>query len=77
MIDSESQKALEAVRKFLRPTIRGKVRALSRKLFPLKPCRLGIEPGDMVNVNGRELEVRRTRGRFVEFTDGSEMVIGA
>jgi len=37
--------------------------------------RLGFEPGNIVSVNGREFEVRRVRGRFVEFTDGSKMRI--
>ena len=67
---------MHAYRRFVRPTIRGKVRAaalrLSRELFPPKPKPM-FRPGDIVTMNGRELVVRKCRGRnLVEFTDGSE-----
>ena len=69
---------LAAYRRFVRPTLRGKIRAaasrLSRKLFPPKPIPR-FRPGDIVSMNGRELTVRKCRGRFVEFTDGSEAVV--
>lgn len=34
-----------------------------------------FDPGEVVVVNGREYTVKKRRGRFIEFTDGSEMQI--
>jgi len=80
MMDRDAQEGLEALRHFLRPTIRGKARAaalrLRRKLFPPKPIPL-FRAGDIVSMNGHELTVRKCRGRVVEFTDGTEMVVTA
>jgi hypothetical protein len=78
IMNNEERAGLEALRKFLRPTLRGKIRGVAyrtmRRLFPPKETPRFVA-GDILELNGQEKVVAKCRGRFVEFTDGSEMVV--
>lgn len=77
-MNKHEQAGLDALRDFLRPTLRGKVRSLAhrmqRRLFPPKETPRFIA-GDILEFKGQQKIVAKCRGRFVEFTDGSEMVV--
>lgn len=74
----EERSGLDALRKFLKPTFRGKIRGLifrlRRMLFPPKPIQL-FRSGDLIWISGQEKIVAKCRGPFVEFTDGTEMTV--
>jgi hypothetical protein len=78
MTPDDYQEFKDSLRAFLQPTIRGKIRALSRRLvlrlFPVKETPR-FRVGDILSFNEQEKTVAKCRGRFVEFTDGSEMVV--
>jgi len=42
----------------------------------MKPVmRFAMDPGDKVMIDGKEYIIKHWRGRFCEFTDGTEMCI--
>jgi hypothetical protein len=78
MMDSEAQDGLEALRKFLRPTLRGWFRKnflrLKNSLFPPKPTPL-FRTGDMITMNDQEFEIGRVQGRVLHLTNGAQITV--
>lgn len=78
MIVPEAQEFSEALRKFLRPTLRGwfrkKFYALKNSLFPTKPVPL-FRTGDLITMNDQEFEIGRVQGRVLHLTNGVQITV--